>query len=231
MKYFTYLIVLLWGTVATAQSNFIEIHVADTLWVKTESFDYQVTINTDAYDPDYGYATDSAVYDYDKAEKQQQEARQKRIKEQLAALQKLLTKNGFAPKDLQSTPSAAIGQGYAEPKGYVVTIKKAADARRLQDVLSPLDYVQAAATNFKYADFNLLEERLMKKAMAHASQKAAVLATASGQKLGKVLEITEADMYTTYTFDSYVEDSYDGEARKKMMRVLPKTLTVKFALE
>jgi len=231
MKKIIKISLLLCGLCGFAQSNFIQVHVVDTLWVKMESFDYSIVVSAEDYGYDDIYAVDSTMYDYEKTSRQMQEERLKRENERLAAVQKLLTKNGFEPKPLQNIPTAIIGSGYSGQKGYVVTIKKVADALRLQDILRPFIYVEAAASNFKFNDFYALEERLMKKAMAHARKKAEVLAKESGQKLGKVLEINEADVYTTYTSDSYVDDSYSGAVEQKMVRVLPKTITVKYALE
>ena len=230
MKHITSLIVLLCCTAAMAQTNFVQVMVNDTLWVKMKSFDYEIIVNP--YDYDYGYASDSVYTEETQTEKQIVDAKLKKEGDRLKELQKLLVKNKFAPQPLQNSPSATVGVDYGQSQGFVVTIKTPAEGRRLQDVLKPLNYVVATPKNYKYADYSLQEEQFMKKLVAHSRKKAEVMAIASGQKLGKVIEIIENDIYENLSYDIYLnEDSKFDDANKKMMRVWPKTISVKYTLE
>jgi hypothetical protein len=234
MKNLTTAVALLLGSLSfaqTAQNKFVEVHVNDTIWVKIQSFDYQVTISDADYYPydDYIYSDSVVTADYPRYEKEQQEKFKKEREKRMKELYKLLTKNKFEPRELKNIPPYITPDSDA-PVGYAVAVKNPAEVKRLQETLKQVDYASASAGNIHFGILDIHESRFMKKLMDHARKKAQAVADASGQKLGQVLEVYEVDTYNI-TVSDFSYENYNNIPTQEMMRIWPKTLTVKFELE
>jgi len=175
------------------------------LLVGTSVASANVTVNGQGkvtYVPDVGYVTVGVS----SKGKTAQEAWEKN-KALVERLFDVLKAHGVDPKDMQ-TVNLTIRPEYTRPKdqepvlvGYVVGYDLKVTVRKLADLGPVLDDLVAAGANqsvsiaFGLADAEKLMDEARVKAVADARRKADLYTTAAGTKLGRVVAISEVQVY------------------------------------
>lgn len=232
MKNLTLTLLLLCGLCSFAQTGFIEVEVTDTVWMKPVTFDYIVGITVKdswtVYPPLSAGAQDAdSIYN--------EAAYEAKLQQKLTDLKTFLTKKKYIFRD----PESSIpGVERFTPEGIAVTLKSAKDLQRLKADLKAFDYVEGKPGRADFGDEARYDTALYTKLVGRARTKAGVIATASGQKIGKILEIKDVennkppedlniyDIYFVFTEGRLFEDE-NGNIHGELTR----SLIVKFAAE
>jgi len=154
------------------------------------------------YVPDIGYVT-VGVSSKGKTAQEAWEKNNAAVKKLFDALQA----HGIDPKDIQ-TVGLNVSPEYAHPKdqepvlvGYVVGYDLRVTVRRLDDMGTVLDDLVKNGANrnvgiaFGLANTEALMDEARLKAVQDARHKAELYATGAGAKLGRVLDISEAQVW------------------------------------
>ncbi|KOS07023.1 hypothetical protein AM493_14015 [Flavobacterium akiainvivens] len=228
MKNLTFnLLLLLCGLCSFAQTGAIEVTVTDTVWMKPTSFEYLVEVTANEGWTIYPPLSADSVYN----EEADAPQKQQHIKD----LKAFLTKKKYTFKEPQNPMP---GLGHLTPEGIVVTLTTTKDLKRLKADIKTLDYAQGHLGGAQFGDEALYDTALYTKLVNRARAKAQAIATASGLKPGKILEVKEVeqqkdiqdlniyDVYFVFSKGRVFEDE-KGNVHGELTR----TITVKFAAE
>ena len=129
------------------------------------------------------------------------------VGEKISALQKIMKDNGVAEKDIQSVnisinPNYNYDNGKSTIDGFVATHGLSIKIRNLDSIdailasVSGVPGVQIQSTAYDIDDKTSLYREARDLAIAKARQKAEDMAKASGVSLGKVVSLSENQVYT-----------------------------------
>ena len=181
------LLLFLTSFFATAQNNFIEVEVQDTLLIKPITISYTISVNDSGWtiypplsaqgatipeDAIYNPENDKADYD-------------KKIRE----LKDALIKKGYKPALLSDNAIVSLPE-YTD-ENCIVKLKDLSQIKKLQTDMEDFIYADINVREADLGDKAQYENKLLKKLADRAKVKAQGVATATGQKLGKILQFKE----------------------------------------
>ncbi len=226
MKNFLVAALMLCSVVSFAQNKFIEVEVTDTITLKPLTFQCSIYLKSDIYD----VMVDSAAVAYD--DDYNPMAEQEKQKNKLQDVKRKLEAKKYKVLPLEQNGQNMLGRSiYGQPEsGWMVMLNSEADVVKLKELVKNDAYVEVSV--LKYADEAKAEEQLIKKLVDKAKAKAVIIASYSGLKSGKILEVREGKrggeletfmLEVMKTRNSSRSSGYNGS--------LAKTFIVKFAAE
>lgn len=141
----------------------------------------------------------------------------------VTALQKIMKDNGILEKDIQSVniainPNYNYDNGKSTIDGFIATHGLAVKIRNLDSIdailagVSGVAGVQIQSTAYDIDDKTALYHEARDLAIAKARQKAEDMAKASGVSLGKVVSISETQVYTPMYTNQYSKSEMAGDS-------------------
>ncbi|MBJ2173779.1 SIMPL domain-containing protein [Aureibaculum sp. A20] len=182
-------ILLLTTTICFSQTGFIEIEVRDTIKIKPESFDYQISVD------------ESTLRDYNNTGPYDPRISNEKLKLKLKELESFLKEKTTNFTPLQHSTYEVNNTSYFAKNGFMVTFTSAKDLQKFMHELKILDYVNGNLGEFHYTNEEKSEERLFKKLLDKAEKKAMTIAKLSNLKLGKLIEFSEVADVDNLTFN------------------------------
>jgi hypothetical protein len=192
---FHLLIVSLVSFSATAQQNYIELSVSETVQLKATEFTYEVSVGElSAYDMMMDGAYDRE-YDELEVDEDEIEAPKPTAKEILAKL----TKANFSC-EISDEKSYNVTSKDAEPT-IMVTVTTIKELNRLRDFIQELDGVTGKIADTKFEAPSIYYDDAYPRLMAMAKKRADLLASVSGKKAGGVIQVSEGKLSNSSSGD------------------------------
>jgi hypothetical protein len=224
MNKFLPIITLFISLTSFAQTKFIEVEVRDTIMLKIESFDYFINIENEPIVIEEDEPFDGLAYE-------------ENYKQRLNELKMLLQSNKIQYKEAGNTGGDTLYPPLSQmlTNGVSVTLKNKHELDELQKSINRLNYAHISLEKINYINDEKDYERLIKKNLDKARSRATVIATHSGLKLGKILEVRESgeDDATESIYESYFKTLLKPELgfTNAEDSTLKKKMVVKFAVE
>jgi hypothetical protein len=187
------LIIILASFSASAQQNFIELTVSETIQVNAIEFTYEVSVGgTSAYD----MMMDEYEHNYDEDE-DEIEVIEPTIEEVAKSL--LDAKFSVEPSNVNLyTVSSNKKQS-----SLMVTVKNVDELKRLTETVKNIEGASGKIIDTKFEEASVYYSASYPRLMALAKKRADLLATTSGKKAGGVIQVSEGRLSNTATGDTW----------------------------
>lgn len=216
------------SAISFAQGKFIEVEVRDTLMLPPLNFEYVINITDVGVDTLAVAADDYAYNPKDMREKYNKKAEE---------IKKLLKSKKYNFKDLRDSNYELNSMSFYHESGFVVSLENLEDLRNLKKILSGYDYVTASVGEVFYYDESTVEQMLIKRLIEKALRKARLIASETGLKLGKIMEVKEVKEVDNFSFN--IMDTYFVSEKRKRLSTndgslktsVSKAMVIKFSVD
>ena len=222
-----FLLFILISAAGFSQNKFIEVEVRDTIALIPESFEYILEVHNNS----------PVVIDEDENYNYDPIAEREKYKANSIILEQLLKSQKYNYSSLEDSNYSIGGFSYLSNNGLIVYLKTRNDILKLKDLVSSLNFVSGSVGKVFYANEFTAEDTLIKKLIAKAKQKANLIASSSGLKLGAVIEVREVKEMDNFMYNLHDTYAVVGSGQSLSMRgdtltgSLSKALVIKFAAQ
>lgn len=207
------------------QSGLIEIEIKDSVRMKPINFEYNVQISEskfNRYDENGAIGKDSAKI---------------KMQEKYKELELFLENKNYKIRPLNNSEFQIHDFMGFWKLGFAVELKTSKQLEKLTTELKTLDYITGSVGGIEYGDKELDEKRLFSKILEKANRKAKMIASLTGQKLGKIIEVREGKEVDNISVN--IKDVYLSALQNKNWDVNKniifgqewKTVVIKFSTE
>lgn len=224
MKKIIYLFILI-ANFGFGQSGFIELEIKDSIRMKPINFEYNVQIS------------ESKFNRYDKNGEIGKDSAKIKMQEKYKELELFLENKNYKIRPLNNSEFQIHDFVGFWKLGFAVELKTSKQLEKLTTELKTLDYITGSVGEIEYGDRELEEERLFSKILEKANKKAQMIASLTGQKLGKIIEVREGKEVDNISVN--IKDIYLSALQNKNWDVNKniifgqewKTVVIKFSTE
>lgn len=178
------------------QNKFIEVEVKDTIQLKPLKFMYQVKVEM------------SDFIDYDEGRDYNSQKVKNTLKIKDQELKQTLQDLGYQCKSSNDMGYDVGGYTDLTQSGYIIELHNKQELQKIKDQVKKIEYASGTIIHTQFENPEANSQRLFKKLIAKAQQKAAMLAQLSNVKLGSIIslkEVKEIDGFSFNLMDIFIE--------------------------